>query len=82
MSAGIAIPTGAGITTASARSSCNGFSLTVGIKNSQFPFYLFTSALFTFKRSILLAHGTDGFKFLLAGLANIFINGHKTHLVQ
>jgi len=82
MSAGVTTPAGAGITVASARGSGNGFPLAVGIKHSQFPLDLFAAALLTFKRGVLLAHGADGFEFLVARLANVFIDGHWVHLVS
>jgi hypothetical protein len=52
----------------------------VSIKDRQFSLDLFTTAFLTFQWVILLAHGADHFKFLLARLANIFIDGHEIHL--
>jgi len=45
---------------------------------SQFAFDLLTPALFTFDPLVLLAHGADDFELFLAGLANIFVDGHVT----
>jgi hypothetical protein len=54
----------------------------MGINDGQFPLDLFAATLFTFDWRILLAHGTDGFEFLPARFANIFIDGHGKYLFQ
>jgi hypothetical protein len=74
MSARTTVPTGAG----SATAGCVGrrAASVVGVDSSQFALDLLTAALFAFDRRILLTHGADGFKFFLARLTNIFVNGH------
>jgi hypothetical protein len=76
MPAGAAILSGAGTAVASTRSASQASSLVVGIKDRQLALDLFAAALFTFNCIILLTHGTDDFEFLLAGFANIFVDGH------
>ena len=43
----------------------------------QHTLHILTAAFLTGDGSILLTHGADGFKFLLAFQADIFIDGHK-----
>ena len=82
MSAGTAAPTGARATITAARSPGHTSRLVVSIKNCQLPLDFFAATFLTFNRGVLLTHGTDGFEFLLARLANIFIDGHGVHLVS
>ena len=77
MSAGGTTSAGAGTAVAAARSPSHTARLVAGAEDRLFSFDLFTAALLTFQRGILLAHGADGFEFLLAGFAYIFIDGHN-----
>ena len=80
MSAGITTSPGAGAAITAAGGPGNTARLVAGAKDRLFPLDLFTAALLTFQRSILLAHGTDDLELLFARFANVFIDRHGKHL--
>lgn len=80
MSAGGAASAGTGAAVAAARSPGHAARLVVGAEDRLLPLHLFTSAFLACDGGVLLAHGADGFEFLFAGLADIFIDGHGIHL--
>ena len=82
MPAGIATSARTGTAVAATRSPGHAARLVARTKDRLFPLDLFAAALLTFQRCVLLAHGADDFEFLLARLADIFIDGHGVHLVS
>ena len=77
MTAGDTTSARAGTAITTARSSSNTTRLVAGAESGLLPPDLFPAALLTGNGSVLVTHGTNGFEFLLARLAHIFIDGHE-----
>jgi hypothetical protein len=81
MSAGGTTSAGARAAVTAAGSPSHAARLVAGAEDRLLPLHLFTAAFLTRDGGVLLAHGTDGFEFLFAGLADIFIDGHGMNLL-